>query len=396
MIAAGVAAAALAPAPSAAQEPSAEEQLDDVRAQGAEVALEIDVLAAQDAEIQAALATLQTNVAAQQTTVATADQALATAEGDVATSAAAIATLEQRIIELDQAADQMVIDAFVDPPINHALDAFRARTLTEATVKQALVEIQAQADADTLEQLDQARAQLEVDQAAQEELVAVAADKKAEADEALAGLEAALAQQSEFAAAVEERLNAKLAEAESLKLYDAQLSNQIALEQAQLAASLQAAQAAAAAQPAVDPAPSTIAPAPGGLATVTCPSGGSITVAGSIAGNVQALLDAAAADGVALCGGGYRDPEAQIQLRIAHCGSSNYAIYEMPASQCDPPTARPGTSLHEQGLAIDFTCNGGGAIARGSSCWNWLSAHADEYGLYNLPTEAWHWSTTGA
>ncbi|MGH9261903.1 MAG: D-alanyl-D-alanine carboxypeptidase family protein, partial [Acidimicrobiales bacterium] len=280
----------------------------------------------------------------------------------------------------------------------HALDAFRARTLTEATVKQALVEIQAQADADTLEQLDQARAQLEVDQAAQEELVAVAADKKAEADEALAGLEAALAQQSEFAAAVEERLNAKLAEAESLKLFDAQLSNQIALEQAQLAASLQAAQAAAAAQPAVDSAPSTIAPAPGGLATVTCPSGGSITVAGSIAGNVQALLDAANADGIHLCGGGYRDPAEQIELRRAHCGTTHYAIYQMPSSQCSPPTARPGSSNHELGLAIDFTCDGTLIRSRTNPCYQWLAAHAPDYGLSELRSgaEPWHWSTNGS
>ena len=42
-------------------------------------------------------------------------------------------------------------------------------------------------------------------------------------------------------------------------------------------------------------------------------------------------------------------------VRRANCGSSNYAIYQMPASACSPPTARPGTSMHEQGLAIDFT-----------------------------------------
>ena len=44
-----------------------------------------------------------------------------------------------------------------------------------------------------------------------------------------------------------------------------------------------------------------------GLATVTCPHGGSVTVAGSIAGNVQALLNAAANDGVSL----YKERAAQ-------------------------------------------------------------------------------------
>ena len=67
----------------------------------------------------------------------------------------------------------------------------------------------------------------------------------------------------------------------------------------------------------------------------------------------------------------------------------------MPSSLCNPPTARPGSSMHERGLAIDFSCNGGGAIRRGNSCWNFLAANANSYGLYNLPSEPWHWSTKG-
>jgi LAS superfamily LD-carboxypeptidase LdcB len=130
---------------------------------------------------------------------------------------------------------------------------------------------------------------------------------------------------------------------------------------------------------------------------VTCPYGGSIKVAGSIAGNVQALLDAAAAQGVSLCASsGWRSPDRQIELRRQNCGSSDYAIFRMSSSQCNPPTARPGSSMHERGLAIDFSCNGGGAIRRGNSCWNFLEAHANSYGLYNLPSEPWHWSTTGS
>jgi peptidoglycan hydrolase CwlO-like protein len=388
-IVAAVAAATLLPAPSAAQEPSAEEQLEDVRTQAEAVAAEIDVIAAEDAEIQAALATLQTNVAGQQVVVNAAEDALAVAEADVAASEEQIATLENQIVELDLASDQVLVEAFVDPPINHALDVFHSDTLADATVKNAIVAIQADADATAIEQLSQAQAELEVEKAAQEELVATATEKKAEADTAMADLETALAQQAAFATEVEARLNAKLAEAESLKASDAALSQQILEEQAALAASL----AAAEAQPAASS--STITPAPGGLATVTCPGGGSITIAGSIAANVQALLDAAYAAGVTLCGGGYRDPEEQVALREAHCGTSYYAIYEMPSSQCDPPTARPGTSMHEQGLAIDFTCDGGGTVSSGSSCFTWLSAHAAEYGLYNLPSEPWHWSTNG-
>jgi peptidoglycan hydrolase CwlO-like protein len=380
-IVAAVAAGVLSPAPGGAQEPSTEDQLDDVRDQSAAVAAQLDVLEAEDAEVQAALATIQTEVAGQRVVVNAAADALAVADADVAASAAEIAALQTVIVELDAAADQMVVDAFVDPPINHALEVFRSETLADATVKNAIVEIQADADANAIEALDQAQATLEVEQAEQEELAVAAAARKTEADAAMDDLEAGLAQQAAFATEVEARLDAKQAEAATLAATDAALSQQILAEQAALAASLAEAESAES--------------APGGLADVSCAGGGTITVAGSIAANVQALLDASAADGVTLCGGGYRDPQQQIELRKAHCGTSDYAIYEMPSSQCSPPTARPGSSMHELGLAIDFTCNGGGSVSQGTSCWDWLVANANSYGLYNLPSEAWHWSTNG-
>jgi hypothetical protein len=62
---------------------------------------------------------------------------------------------------------------------------------------------------------------------------------------------------------------------------------------------------------------------------------------------------------------------------------------------CNPPTARPGTSLHEQGLATEFMCNGGGTVSHGAECWDWLVAHAGDQGLHDQPSDSWHWSTTG-
>lgn len=118
---------------------------------------------------------------------------------------------------------------------------------------------------------------------------------------------------------------------------------------------------------------------------------GGITVHTSIADRLQAMLQAARADGVILTGGGYRSPESQIALRRAHCGTSYYAVYQMPASQCTPPTAPPGSSMHERGLAIDFhNCD-----SHSTACYQWLAANAAQYGFYNLPSEPWHWSVNG-
>jgi hypothetical protein len=141
------------------------------------------------------------------------------------------------------------------------------------------------------------------------------------------------------------------------------------------------------------PPTSTASPATGGRMPLATVEG--ITVHARIAPQLGALLAAADRDGLHLAGWGYRSPAQQIALRRAHCGTTQYAIYEMPSSRCSPPTARPGRSNHERGLAIDFTCNGG-RLTRDSACFAWLAQNAAGYGLYNLPSESWHWSTNGA
>jgi peptidoglycan hydrolase-like protein with peptidoglycan-binding domain len=120
-----------------------------------------------------------------------------------------------------------------------------------------------------------------------------------------------------------------------------------------------------------------------------------IRVARQIASQVEALLATAEVDGIRLGGGGYRSPEAQVELRKKHCGTTHYDIYEKPASRCTPPTAPPGKSMHEKGLAIDFTYNGRTINSRDNPGFQWLSRNASRFGLYNLPSEPWHWSVNG-
>lgn len=109
-----------------------------------------------------------------------------------------------------------------------------------------------------------------------------------------------------------------------------------------------------------------------------------ITIHRCMAAQLEAMMAAAEADGVALSGSGYRTYERQVELRTQNCGGSHYAIYEAPSGSCSPPTARPGFSNHEGGMAVDF-----------SSGISWLFAHANTYGFFNYPPEPWHWSTTG-
>lgn len=120
-----------------------------------------------------------------------------------------------------------------------------------------------------------------------------------------------------------------------------------------------------------------------------------ITVASSIAGRLDSMLNAAEADGRRFGGSGYRSSDGQVAARKRNCGTSDYAVYDMPSSRCRPPTAKPGQSMHEQGLAIDFTYNGSLIQSRSSDGFKWLKANAARFGFYNLPSEAWHWSVNG-
>jgi hypothetical protein len=136
-----------------------------------------------------------------------------------------------------------------------------------------------------------------------------------------------------------------------------------------------------------------------GAGIVASPTGELVDVRGirvdaSLAAALERLLEAADAEGLVLSGGGYRTRDEQIALRRAHCGTSDYAIFEIPADACSPPTARPGQSMHELGLAIDFTC-GEALVSRSDRCFVFLSTHGAAYGLHNLETEPWHWSTNG-
>ena len=101
---------------------------------------------------------------------------------------------------------------------------------------------------------------------------------------------------------------------------------------------------------------------------------GVFKVARQIAPQVEALLAAAEADGIKLgCASSYRPIEEHIRLRKQTCGPTDYDIWQKPSDQCTTPTARPGTSNHEKGLAIDFTYNGK-SMTRDDPGFRWLAA----------------------
>ena len=283
-------------------------------------------------------------------------------------------------------------------------------------------------------------ADAELDEAARHasEVARAAARREAEAEAAGAALTEATDAEVDFVASVEDRVAERLAEAETLAASDPDAAEAVREEEAAIADSVDAVVTAMEEREAAEdepeasdadgdepesdepaPAPPDPAPAPsappapappppppplpdptgsasGALAGPWCPDGRRIVVDSSIGTSVQALLNDAHSAGVDLCAkSGFRSYAEQVELRRAHCGTSDHAVYQAPPSSCSPPTARPGTSNHEGGLAIDFSCSDGQPMTHASPCFQWLAANAAAYGLHNLPSEPWHWSTTG-
>lgn len=132
----------------------------------------------------------------------------------------------------------------------------------------------------------------------------------------------------------------------------------------------------------------------------------SIKVAKEIEAIVEELFARGEAAGYNFFEGssGYRDPELQIDTRIANgCGHKEDAskaqdvewVFYRKASDCKIPTARPGRSMHERGLALDLKVNGG-PVANNPEAFKWLKVNAPKIGLHNLRSEPWHWSINGS
>ena len=381
---------------------------DQVRAQKASQAGKVDGLRATDAQVTAALDALNANVNAQQDRVEEAQRAVSQAESDRTAAEAAQAQAQAELDQLKVQLRESAVQAYVTLGSSEPMSTVGVDNVNDALNKRTRLSVQSNENIDLVERCRSTQEDLELQRRAAADAADRARKSKAAVQARLNELNVSYQQQQAFATQVDQRINAALAEADSLAAVDANLSSSISAKQTEIAKALaaeRAAQQARAAQSRVTlrSAGGSSGGGGGGGGGGAAPSiqgagpivsVGGIRVSASIAGQLQALLAAASAAGINFGGGGYRDPAGQIAGRRNNCGSSNYAIYQAPASSCHPPTARPGTSMHERGLAVDFT-QGGSTLTRGSSGFAWMKANASRFGFYNLPSEPWHWSTNG-
>ncbi len=380
--------------PSGAQEVDEDdlssEELDEIRVEQerneellADAARGIDGTLGEISDLSSAMEVLDQAINKQELEVKAASTKLGIAERRLAESTDAVVTAEAALVGLEAQVRQRAVESFVEQDVSTPAIVYTNNPGLTVRMEALLTAI-LQGDADVAEAYTAVQNELAVERETARVNRVAAEQFRVEVERVQRRLEADRAIQIELFEASNERLEHLLNE----QAYRERLGEDLeAKEQAELdklAAQLRAASYTG----------------PGGLAgPVATPDQiewvYGIAIHNSVASNLQAMIEAAEADGIILRGSGWRDPSAQVRLRRAHCGTSDYAIWEAPASSCRPPTARPGSSYHERGLAVDFTENGKSINRPSSPAYLWLRRNAADYGFYNLPTERWHWSTTG-
>lgn len=402
--------------------------------------VEVQSVSADQEVTEASVASLQVDMAAARSQLAEARAArdhqfdrwalthLATqaAQEKVRMSVEATAHARQQVVVAKERVRDYAMEAFMNPPAMESLAVLAVGDAEKASRAHDLISITADDKGRVVEELSGAERAAERAAAVAKEAAASAAEKEAVSKSELDALETTVRTQERLAAQIDQRLDSALAEVAALREVDEQAAQAMEDEELSLADDSKAAlqrdgedrasgdrgattrgsnvssakgNATSSRKPkANNTAPKSSgssSPPPGTVTWSDVTKVGSFWVHRSIASNVQGLLSAASAAGFNLTGGGFRDPASQIELRRAHCGTSYYDIYQRPASQCTPPTAIPGRSMHEQGRALDIKSGGVLITSRSSPAFQWLAANAATYGFYNLPSEPWHWSTSG-
>lgn len=405
--------------------------LSAVQAEGASDSDDIDLLTATREEVRRALRSLDARYQQQRAVVERAEEAARQAEEAAERAEARVALAEHEVEQARATVAEYAVEAYIRPPAQDSLRVLSITQAEDASYASSVIQILTEERHKVVGVLVEKRAQADRERATADAAAEAARDAASDAQVQLVELDRMRAEQHALAASLDERLDAALAEAAALAEIDRQLAEELAAQELALREAGPAtpprvtltASDGAPAEPRPAPEPPTTRPSapttrpatpttrpptpttrpstttppppPGTVTWADVTSVGGIWVHTSIASDLRNLLDAASAAGFNLGGGGYRDPAAQIATRRANCGPTYYDIYEKPSSQCTPPTARPGRSMHERGLAIDFTSSGSLITSRSNPAFVWLSENAARYGLYNLPSEPWHWSTNG-
>lgn len=362
------------------------EERERIQVEVAGVAIKVDAATADFEVVAQALDDVNGLVDLQEARLADANQAVRSAETLVDQAVRRREEINLEMADLRELVAELAVASFTGETGENGQDLtsfLLSDDPTEAMRRRSLVQFQTGNLADGLDRMRLLDAEAEQVEADRLRAVEAAVVNRTEALNRQLELDAALEAQLELVLDVEARLESRLAEAQYIKEIDAELAAEIQQQEEVIARRIREEAARKAAAEAARRAATR--PPPADASEMAEAEG--FWVHQDVQDAVTRMIQAARADGVTLSGYSYRSPQRTAELRVIN-GCPD--VYNASPSSCRIPTARPGQSMHERGLAIDFQ-----SCWRGSSCFTWLSNNASKYGYKNLPSESWHWSTNG-
>lgn len=204
--------------------PSAEDKRAAAEAKKAQAAAQLDVLKANDAQLEDAVRALDAGVATQASTTDEANQSLRTAEVDLGSAQARLANTESRMSDLRRKVSQAAVRAYVNPGGDTLLRIVGAKDLGEASRRQALLAQVVGGDRDVVDQMRAIRQDQQMERENLAGAQRVAAERRKAAAEKLAILQQARNDQVRLKSALDARITEFTQEADAAAREEAALS----------------------------------------------------------------------------------------------------------------------------------------------------------------------------
>ncbi|HEX7168304.1 MAG TPA: peptidoglycan DD-metalloendopeptidase family protein [Acidimicrobiales bacterium] len=218
----------VAPPASAADTTASRRRQEQLRAERARKARQLNALKASDAQLEKAVAALAAQVNTQSAKLASARQAVAAAEATVKATEAKIAQTEQEMNRLHDAVVNRAVQAYVNPQRSTLADVANAKDLGDASRRAAVLRQVANNDRDVIDRLRAVREDLgiEKDKAAQQR--AVAQQRRDAVKNQLNAISANLLEKSRLEKALSARIKSIQGEVEALSAAQAEVERALA------------------------------------------------------------------------------------------------------------------------------------------------------------------------
>jgi len=213
--------------------PAGEQQKRDAaRAKKAKLAAELNVLKADDQQLESAVRAIDAGVFVQAKTTDSAQQAVRAANVAVGAAGSRLAVTEQKMDELRSRTSALAVRAYVHPGGDALLEIVRSHDLGEASRKQALMAHVVSADRDVLEQTRALRQDISSDRSNLSEARQLAQERTQAAKAKLVSLQQVQVDQRRLKSALDERIQDYVNEVDALSKEEGRLSALIRSRQA--------------------------------------------------------------------------------------------------------------------------------------------------------------------